>query len=116
MKATLETPDQMLERLERMGVDRVKTLMANKHFDPKTIGLVQGWIQRKIEEQNPTTPAPPVDEVAQEALQTARQAIREARKMRAAAAKTQRLATIAIAVAGAGILVSILTLFAIAIR
>ena len=116
MKATLETPDQMLERLERMGIERVKSLLATQHFDPKTIGLVNGWIQRKEEERNPTPAAPKTDEIAQEALKTARQAIREARKMRAAAVKTERMATIALVVAGAGILVSILTLFAIAIR
>jgi len=116
MKQTLETPDQMLERLERMGVERVTTLLESNHFDPKTVGLVHGWIKGKEEAQNPTPPAPKVDEIAEEALKTARQAIREARKLRAAALKTQRLATIAIAVAGAGIFVSILTLFASAIR
>lgn len=47
-------------------------------------------------------------------MRTARQAIREARKVREAAAKTQRLAIIA--TASAGIVVSILSLFATAIR
>lgn len=116
MKETLETPDQMLERLERMGLDHVKNLLESNHFDPKTLGLVHGWVARKAEEQNPTPAAPKPEAVAQEALQTARQAIREARNLRVAAAKTQRLFTIAIAVAGAGFLVSVLTLFAISIR
>ena len=116
MKATLETPDQMLERLERMGLERVQTLVETNHFDAKTIGLVHGWVKRKIEEQNPTRPAPKIDEIAQEALKTARQAIREERKTRAITLKTQRLATIAIAVAGAAVFISILTLFASAIR
>ncbi len=116
MKATLETPDQMLERLERMGVDRVETLLESDHFDPKTLGLVHGWIKRKEEERNPTAPAPNFEEMAQEALKTARQALHEDRKTRVVALKNQRLATIAVAVAGTGLLISILTLFAIAIR
>ena len=117
MKTTLETPDQLLERLDRMGLDHVSNLLTKNHFEPKTLGLVQGWISRKEEERNPTAPAAPeLDPVVQEALRTARQAIREARRVREDAAKTQRLATIAIAVASAGIVVSFLSLFAIAIR
>jgi hypothetical protein len=116
MKATLETPDQMLERLERMGVERVKSLLDGDHFDSKALGLVHGWIKRKAEQQNPTPPAPNFEEIAQEALKTARKAIREDRKTRAVVLKTQRLATIAIAVAGASVLISILTLFASALR
>jgi len=116
MKATLETPDQMLERLDRLGLDRVKSLLGTDHFDPKTIGLVQGWIKRKEEELNPTPTVRSADEVAQEALQTARQAKVEARKLRAIALKTQRTAQIALAVAGAAIVISFLTLFAFAIR
>jgi len=115
MKATLETPNQLLERLERMGLDHAKSLLAKNHFEPKTLGLVQGWISRKEEELNPTPPAE-LDPAVQEALKTARQAIREARRVREAAAKTQRLAVIAIAVAGAAIAISILALFATAIR
>ena len=116
MKTTLETPDQMLERLERLGLDRVQSLLTTNHFDPKTIGLVQGWVERKEEEQNPTPPVRTADEIAQEALHTARQATIEARRLRAAALQTQRMAQIAIAIAGAGIAISILTLFAFAIR
>ena len=116
MKTTLETPDQMLERLERMGLERVQSLLATKHFDPKTLGLVQGWIARKREEQNPTPDGPAPEVVALEALQTARKATSDVRRLHVAAAKTQRLALIALAVAGSGLLISILTLFAIAIR
>ena len=118
MKATLETPDQLIKRLEHMGLDHAKNLLARQHFERKAVGLVQGWIARKEEERNPTPPpeAAKPDPAVQEALKTARQAIREARRVREAAAKTQRLATIAIAVASAGIVVSILSLFAIAMR
>lgn len=116
MKASLETPDQMLERLERLGLERVQSLLGTNHFDPKTMGLVQGWIKRKEEERNPTPKVRTAEEIAQEALQVARQATKEARKLRAVALKTQRTAQIAIAVAGAGIAISFLTLFAFAIR
>ncbi len=116
MKATLETPDQMLKRLDRMGLERVKSLLETDHFEPKTIGLVQGWIKRRTEEQCPSPAAPKPEVVAQEALTAARQAIRETRKLRVAELKTRRMATIAIAVSGAAFLVSILTLFASAIR
>ena len=116
MKATLETPNQMLERLDRMGLERVRALLEQDHFDPKTIGLVTGWIKRKEEERNPTPAAPPTEEVAREALKAARQAVSEARKARVVAAKAQRLSTIGLAVAGAATLVAILTLFATAIR
>ena len=117
MKGTLETPDEMLERLDRMGLDRVKSLLTTGHFERKTLGLVHGWVQRKEEEKNPPAPpAPSAEELAQEALKTARLAVREARKMHAAAVKTRRTATIALALSGVGILLSILTLFAFAIR
>ena len=118
MRTTLETPNQLLERLDRMGLDHVRNLLTKNHFAPKTLGLVQGWIDRKEEQRNPTPPpeAPKPDPAVQEALRTARQALRETRKVREAAAKTQRLAIIAIATASAGILVSILSLFATAIR
>ena len=53
MKATLETPDQLLERLDSMGLDNAKNLLARKHFEPKAVGLVQGWVSRKEEELNP---------------------------------------------------------------
>ncbi|NIM01309.1 MAG: hypothetical protein GTN89_10795 [Acidobacteria bacterium] len=115
MKTTLETPSQMLERLERMGLDRVKALLEKDHFDPKTIGLVAGWIKRKQEEENPAPTAPPADEVAREALKIARQAAAGARQAHVGAAKAQRMATIGLAVAGAATLVAILTLFAAAI-
>jgi hypothetical protein len=33
MKATIETPDQLLDRLDSMGLDRVWNLLAKNHFD-----------------------------------------------------------------------------------
>ncbi len=116
MKATLETPAQMLERLDRMGLERVKALVESGHFEAKTIGLVTGWIKRKEEERFPTTPEPSAEEVAREALKTARQAQAEARKARHAAASARRASTIALVVAGAAAVIAVLGLFAAAIR
>jgi hypothetical protein len=117
MRATLETPDQMLERLDRMGLDRVKSLLATDHFEQKTIGLVHGWVKRKEEEKNPPAPpAPSAEEIAQEAHKIARLAVRESKKLRAVVVKTHRMATLALALSGAGILISILGLLVAAIR
>ena len=88
MQTTIETPDQLLERLDLMGLERVKTLHRKNHFEKKKRGVVDGWIERKEEELNPT-PAPAVakpDPAVQEALRIARRAFQEARKTQEAAA------------------------------
>jgi hypothetical protein len=121
MPTVTETPDQMLERLERMGLERVRALIARGHFEPKTMGLVNGWIARKEREQRGPDPAPaePENDLRVAVERGSRQSQRAATGAKAAheaAAKAQRTAWIAIIVSGSAALVSILSLFALAIR
>ena len=43
----LETPAEMQARLERMGEVRVRSLLDSGYFDPRTMGLVKGWLDEK---------------------------------------------------------------------
>ena len=117
MPAT-ETPDQVLGRLDKMGLERVKALQARNHFEPKARGLVQGWINRREEALHPTpTPAAPEpDPVLLEALRTANKAAAKARGAQESAKAARRLALIAAGLGGAGLVVAILALFAAALR
>ena len=116
MKTIVETPDQMLERLELMGLERVKGLLAKNHFEPKTHGLVRGWVARKEEALNLSPPATPeIDPAVQEAIRTARKALLATVKTREDLKKVQTQALIATVVAGAAMLVAALALFAFAI-
>ena len=46
----METPDQVIEKLELMGEDEVRMRLAQGHFHSKKIPLVTGWLERR--EQN----------------------------------------------------------------
>lgn len=124
MTTTTETPDQLLERLEQMGLGRARSLLVMNHFEGKAQNLVKGWIARKEEEEElkvPPSPTPPAaaapDAAAvQETIRMSRRAIREAQATREVVAQMRRLNTIAIATATAAIVVSILSLFALALR
>ena len=121
MPAVQETPDQLLERLDRMGLDRVKSLQSKNHFEPRARSLVQGWVDRKEEELRPApapTPeaAPQPDPMLVEARRAANKAILDAKAAREAATAARRLALIAAGLGGAGLVVAILALFATALR
>jgi hypothetical protein len=121
MTTAVETPDQMLERLDRMGLDRVKSLIARGHFEQKTLPFVKGWIERK--ERELVGPPPEPAETDQKLRMAVEQASRQAQQGEAdakaaleAAHQARRMALIAITVAAIGAFVSILSLFALAVR
>lgn len=117
MSTVVETPEQMTERLEVMGLERVKALMSKGHFEPKTQGLVRGWIARKEEALKPPEPkkAPEIDPAVQEAIRAAKKAMAESRQARIELQKVQKQALVATVVAGAAALVAVFALFALAI-
>lgn len=43
----VETPAQMLARLDRMGEERVRYLLSSAYFDPQQEPLVKGWLDEK---------------------------------------------------------------------
>lgn len=113
-----ETPNQLLERLETMGLGRVKKLLADRYFEDRAVGLVNGWVARQeqaIEDRRPK-PIDPMQVALQEATRQAQQALEEATKAQVAAQRAQRQATIALTTSCVGILAAILALFAMAIR
>jgi hypothetical protein len=117
----VETPDEMLERLDRMGLKRVKSLTALGHFEKKAAPLVKGWIERRERELLGPTPEPvdPLQELRMAIEQASRQAQQAKAGVKAAqeaALKAQRTAFIAITIAAIGAVMSILSLFALAIR
>jgi hypothetical protein len=118
---TKETPDQMLERLELMGLKRVKGLITLGHFEKVAIPLVKGWIERKEQELLPSTPDPEETDqklrmAVEQASRQAQQAEASAKAAQEAAIKAKRTASIAITIAVIGAVISILFLFALAIR
>ena len=122
----METPDQLLSRLDIMGEDRVRALVSREYFEPKAVTLVQGWLARKEQSRvkNETqAPQPDLEELLEKARALASQASRAAVKAQECATqagetakKAHRVAVIAIAVGSAGLLISILSLFALALR
>ena len=121
MTTVVETPDQMLERLDRMGLDRVRSLVGRGHFEQKTVPFVKGWIARK--ERELLGPPPEPAEADQNLRMAVEQASRQAqlgeadaKAAKETALQAQRTALIAITIAAAGAVVSILSLFALAVR
>ena len=114
----METPDEMLARLDRMGEDRVRALLGQgEHFEPNTWPLVRGWLESKGKKRNGDRDSLPNIYAAFENVRTvARQAAEAAEKADEKAMKAQLYATIAIAVGSASALVAVLALFALAIR
>ncbi|MDH3629138.1 MAG: hypothetical protein OEV00_02840 [Acidobacteriota bacterium] len=122
---THETPDQLLERLERMGLGRVKKLLSDRYFEDRAVGLVTGWVARQEQEIEDSRPKPidPMQVALQEANRQTQQALKEAAKAQVAAKqaqvaaqRAQRQATIALVTSCVGILTAILAMFAMAIR
>jgi len=109
----METPDEMLARLDRMGEERVRALLGKgDYFEPKTVSLVRGWIERKERKRESNG-----DRDALPNLQAALDKVRaDAHRAAKAAEKAQRFAMIAIGVGAASALVAVLALFALAIR
>ena len=116
----METPDEMLERLDRMGDDRVRALLGRgDHFEAKTVPMIRGWLERrakKRESNGDRETLPNLYRSFERLRTTARQAVEAAELAEELATKAQRLALIAAVVGGASLLVSVLALFALAIR
>ena len=113
----METPNQLLERLEKMGEQRVRGLLANPHFDPKALPLIQNWLSGKQPERDGGRPAKQeLDEALEKARALARQAGESAKKASEVARKANRMAFAALAAGSLGLLVSILALFVLALR
>lgn len=115
----METPDELLARLDRMGEERVRALLCKKYFEPRTLPLVEGWISRKEQERSGNGGRARQQDlgVALEKARTLAGKASEASKLAAENAnKAQRLAIVAVAVGAAALLISILALFALAIR
>ena len=121
----METPTQLLERLDTMGEERVRTLLARNYFEPKKLTLVEGWLTRIDQAQQAAAepPEPTAGELIDQARAQAREAAESAAKAReraveatVAAKKAQRTALIAMTVGSTGLLVSTLLLFAMALR
>jgi hypothetical protein len=119
-----ETPDQLLERLDRMGLERVKALVGRgQHFEKKAIPLVKGWIERKEEELRPPAPEPEESVREQKIRLTVEQASRHAEQAEAiaetakkAALKAKHTALIALTIGVIGTTISLLVLVLLAIR
>jgi uncharacterized MAPEG superfamily protein len=115
----METPDQLLARLDRMGEERVRALLCKKYFEAHTLPLVEGWISRKEQERSGNGGRAPQQDLGA-ALDKARTLAGRASEAAARATenanKAQRLAIVAVAVGAAALLISVLALFALAIR
>jgi hypothetical protein len=128
----METPDQLQDRLERMGEPRVRGLISSGHFEPKTVPFVKDWLTRKRDtardagEIARTERQRDLDEVravaddagqsARSAAESAKTAVASAGAVQEAARTSQRMAYLAVGLAGAGLLIALLTLFALAVR
>jgi len=115
----METPDELLARLDRMGEERVRALLCKKYFEPKALPLIEGWISRKEQERggNGGREAQQDFGAAIEKARTlAGRASESAKRATENANKAQRLAIAAVAVGSAALLISVLALFALAIR
>ena len=119
----LETPDHLLQRLEKMGPDKVRALIGMRHFEGKTLPLVKGWLDRREKEESKAEVRDVLadtDRALENTRKLARQSSSGATKLAAraerAARRAQRLATIALVVASISTLVAFLSLFALAIR
>ncbi len=116
-----ETPDQLLARLDLMGLKRVKVLVTRNHFEKKAIPLVKGWIERKEQELRPTPKS--AEEPEQKLLMAIEQASRQAEQAEACAItaqetslKAKHTALIATIIAVIGTTISLLLLLAMAVR
>ena len=130
----METPDQMLDRLEDLGPERVRALVGMRQFEKKTLPLVKGWLQRKDEEmeqlllaaaeQRARPDGEPIPAEAERALQNTRTIVRQtsaAARQHAASAdataqRAWRMAVVALIVASVGAVASFLSLFVLALR
>lgn len=122
----METPDQLLQRLEAMGEERVRALLARRYFESRQTPLVQGWLA-KLEQARSEAEEPPAVPDAAELLQRARDLARQAEKAASAAQHraseaatlaraSQRLSLIAVTIGSIALLVSSLLLFVAANR
>ena len=115
----METPDELLARLDRMGEDRVRALLGRDHFEPRTQPLVRGWLERA--EKSRSGNGRGEDGAAllkslDETRRAARKAQEAADKADGSAKKAQRLALIAMTLGSAAMLIAVLALFALALR
>ena len=123
----METPEEMVSRLERMGESRVRNLILSGHFAPRTMGLVKGWLLEKEQAREaPEEEAPPqpsiedavarLEQLAREAVEVAKEAAKLAVLASHAALLAHRLAIGGIVAGGVGLLAAILAMFAMTLR
>jgi hypothetical protein len=115
----METPDELLARLDRMGEERVRTLLGRDYFEAKALPLVRGWLERAEQARSGngrTMSGSALVESLEKARRGAQKAWEAAEKADACARKAQRLALIAVSVGSASMLVAVLALFALALR
>jgi hypothetical protein len=115
----METPDELLARLDRMGEDRVRALLGREYFEGRAVPLVRGWLERVEKARSGNGDAVPGAALL-EGLEKARRAVRETKEAadqaNASARKAQRLALIATTIGSVAMLVAVLALFALALR
>jgi len=123
----METPEDMLGRLERMGESRVRNLIVSGHFAPRTMGLVKGWLLQKEQareaREEDVSPQPSIEDavarfeqLAREAVEVAEEAAKAAELASHAALLAHRLAIGGIVAGGVGLLAAILAMFAMTLR
>jgi len=127
--ATVETPEQLIERLGRMGEERVRGLIAKNYFPTHARPLVSNWLdeqeetRRKVVEM-PHAPTPrPADDAAVKAQALARRAVAEAKLAKDAAAaareqaqKAQKIVLTALVLGAIGVVASLGILFVLIFR
>jgi len=121
----VDTPEQMLQRLEAMGEDRVRAHIGMRQFESKALPLVNGWLSRREKERSEASDnLDPAKADAERVLHNTRALVRQSSSAATRAAiraeerarQSWRLALVALIVASAGTIVSVLSLFALAIR
>jgi len=110
----MQTPDEVLEDLERMGESAVRERLGTGYFGPRKTPLVEGWLRRKEQTREEARRArearslrPPKDRSA-EAAELAQQA-------RLAAERAMRQAQIALVLGGLGVLLAVSALIVVAV-
>ena len=110
MHATEETPDQLIQKLELMGEEEVRSRLARGHFQSRKIPLVNGWLQRLDEKRNET-------QLATQRLSDRAEERRQAqvRSLKDEVARVERQARLALIIAGVSGGLALLSLFALAL-
>ena len=101
----METPDQVIEKLEIMGEDEVRQRLSQGHFHSKKIPLVTGWLQRK--DQGRAEQQAVVARQKAKVEEKRHEQIKDAMELAQAAQKQAKLAT---GVAGGSVLLAVVAI------